>query len=84
MTYYQKSSIIELTKATLLDVYSQDFIRTAKAKGLNNRQIIWRHALKNALNPVVTAVSGWFASLIAGAVFIEYIFSPAITLPSLV
>ncbi len=66
--------ITELTKATLLDVYSQDFIRTAKAKGLNNRQIIWRHALKNALNPVVTAVSGWFASLIAGAVFVEYIF----------
>ena len=66
--------ITELTKATLLDVYSQDFIRTARAKGLNNRQIIWRHALKNALNPVITAVSGWFASLIAGAVFVEYIF----------
>ncbi|MGP1515241.1 MAG: ABC transporter permease [Bacteroidales bacterium] len=66
--------ITELTKATLLDVYSQDYIRTARAKGLNNRQIIWRHALKNALNPVITAVSGWFASLIAGAVFVEYIF----------
>lgn len=66
--------ITELTKATLLDVYSQDYIRTARAKGLNNRQVIWRHALKNALNPVITAVSGWFASLIAGAVFVEYIF----------
>ncbi len=66
--------ITELTKATLLDVYSQDYIRTARAKGLNNRQIIWRHALKNALNPVITATSGWFASLIAGAVFVEYIF----------
>ncbi|MBO6118351.1 MAG: ABC transporter permease [Bacteroidales bacterium] len=66
--------ITELTKATLLDVYSQDYIRTARAKGLNNRQVIWRHALKNALNPVITAASGWFASLIAGAVFVEYIF----------
>ena len=66
--------IIELTKSTLIDVYSKDYIRTAKAKGLTNRQIIWRHALKNALNPVITAVSGWFASLIAGAVFVEYIF----------
>lgn len=66
--------ITELTKSTLIDVYSKDYIRTAKAKGLTNRQIIWRHALKNALNPVITAVSGWFASLIAGAVFVEYIF----------
>ncbi len=66
--------ITELTKATLLDVYSQDYIRTARAKGMNNRQIIIHHALKNALNPVITAVSGWFASLIAGAVFVEYIF----------
>ncbi len=66
--------ITELTKATLLDVYSQDYIRTARAKGMNNRQIIIHHALRNALNPVITAVSGWFASLIAGAVFVEYIF----------
>ena len=66
--------ITELTKSTMTDVFSQDYIRTAKAKGLNNRQIVWRHALKNALNPVITAVSGWFASLIAGAVFVEYIF----------
>ena len=66
--------ITELTKSTLLEIYSQNYILTAKAKGLNTRQIIWRHALKNALNPIITAVSGWFASLIAGAVFVEYIF----------
>jgi peptide/nickel transport system permease protein len=49
-------------------------MRTAKAKGLNRYQIIIKHALRNALNPVVTAVSGWFASLLAGSFFVEYIF----------
>ena len=66
--------ITELTRSSMLDVMSQDYIRTAKAKGLSVYKIITRHALKNALNPVVTAVSGWFASLMAGAVFVEYIF----------
>lgn len=66
--------VIELTKNSLLDVLSQDYIRTAKAKGLGKRRIIVTHALKNALNPVITAISGWLASLLAGAVFVEYIF----------
>jgi peptide/nickel transport system permease protein len=66
--------IIPLMKNSLLEVLSQDYIRTAKAKGLSMYQIIKKHALKNALNPVVTAISGWFASLLAGAVFVEYIF----------
>ncbi len=66
--------VAELTRNSLLDVMSQDFIRTAKAKGLSKVTIVARHALKNALNPVVTAVTGWFASLMAGAVFVEYVF----------
>lgn len=66
--------INELTRSSMLDVMSQDYIRTARAKGLSMYRVITRHALKNALNPVVTAVSGWFASLMAGAVFVEYIF----------
>lgn len=66
--------VIELTKNSLLDVLSQDYIRTAKAKGLGYRTIVVKHALKNALNPVITAISGWLASLLAGAVFVEYIF----------
>ena len=65
--------IIQLMRNSLLEVLSQDYIRTAKAKGLSMYKIIKKHALKNALNPVVTAVSGWFASLLAGAVFVEYI-----------
>jgi peptide/nickel transport system permease protein len=66
--------IVELTRNSLLDVLSQDYIRTAHAKGLSNFRIITKHALKNAMNPVITAVSGWLASLLAGAVFVEYIF----------
>ena len=66
--------IVELTRSSLLDVMSQDYIRTARAKGLSEFRVVTRHALKNALNPVITAVSGWFASLMAGAVFVEYVF----------
>ncbi|MBS1651138.1 MAG: ABC transporter permease [Bacteroidetes bacterium] len=69
------SIVIQLTRSSLLDVLSQDYIRTAKAKGLAFKSIIVKHALKNALNPVVTAISGWFAGLMAGSVFVERIFS---------
>ena len=66
--------ISQLVRNELLNVLNQDYIRTAKAKGLSNFNVIKDHALKNALNPVVTAISGWFASLLAGAVFVEFIF----------
>lgn len=67
--------IIQLTRSSLLDVLSQDYIRTATAKGLSFYSVIFKHALKNALNPVITAISGWFAGLMAGAVFVEVIFN---------
>lgn len=66
--------ITQLTRSSLLDVLTQDYIRTAYAKGLSKAQIIWRHALPNALNPVVTAISGWLAELLAGSFFVEFIF----------
>ena len=66
--------IVQLTRNSMLQVMSQDYIRTAFAKGLTLRTIVLKHALKNMLNPVITAISGWFASLLAGAVFVEYIF----------
>ena len=66
--------VIQLMRNSLLEVMNQDYIRTARAKGLSEYQIIKSHALKNAMNPVVTAISGWFASMLAGAVFVEYIF----------
>ncbi len=67
--------VVQLTRSAMLDVLSQDFIRTARAKGLSENRVVFGHALRNALNPVVTAVSGWFASMLAGAVFIEFIFN---------
>lgn len=66
--------ITQLTRNSLLEVLNQDYIRTAYAKGLNTRQVIVKHALKNSLNPVITATSGWFASMLAGSVFVEFIF----------
>lgn len=68
------SIIVQLTRSAMLDVLEQDYIRTARAKGLSNPRIYLKHALPNALNPVITAVTGWFAELLAGAFFIEYIF----------
>jgi len=66
--------VIQLMRNSLLEVLNQEYIRTARAKGLSTYKIITKHALKNAMNPVVTAISGWFASMLAGAVFVEYIF----------
>lgn len=66
--------ITQLTRSALLDVLSQDYIRTAYAKGLSKRAVVLRHALPNALNPVLTAISGWLAELLAGSFFVEYIF----------
>ncbi len=66
--------IVQLTRSSMLEVLSLDYVRTAKAKGLSDYKVIVNHALRNALNPVLTAISGWLGSLLAGAVFIEYIF----------
>ncbi|MBA3828257.1 MAG: ABC transporter permease [Taibaiella sp.] len=66
--------ITQLTRSSMLDVLTQDYIRTAYAKGLTEKQVVYRHALPNALNPVLTAVSSWLAELLAGSFFIEYIF----------
>lgn len=68
------SAIMQLTRSSMLDVMSQDYIRTARAKGLKYWVVVVKHALKNALNPVVTSISGMFASLLAGALFVEWIF----------
>lgn len=68
------SVIVQLTRNTLLEVLSSDYIRTAKAKGLNPFQVIYKHALKNIMNPIITAISGWLGGMLAGAVFIEYVF----------
>ena len=66
--------ITQLVRSNLLEVLSQDYIKTAFSKGLSKYEVIFKHGLRNSINPVITAVSGWFASLLAGAIFVEYIF----------
>lgn len=65
---------MQLTRNSMLEVLSMDYVRTATAKGLSFRTVVMKHALRNALNPVITAISGWLASLLAGAVFVEIVF----------
>ncbi len=65
---------VQLTRNTMVDVLDQDFVRTARAKGLSYASSVWKHAFPNALNPLVTSVGGWFSSLLAGSFFTEYIF----------
>lgn len=67
--------IYQLTRSSMLDALSYDYVRTARAKGLSEFTIIIKHTLRNALNPVVTSISGWFASLLAGAYFVEIVFN---------
>lgn len=67
--------IIQLTRSSMLDVMSQDYIRTATAKGLGFYSVVFKHALKNALSPVITAISGSFATMMAGSVFVEEVFN---------
>ena len=68
------ATLTQLTRNSMLEALSQDYIRTARAKGISFKRVVLRHALRNALNPVVTSASGWLASLLAGAVFVEYVF----------
>jgi peptide/nickel transport system permease protein len=67
--------IAQLTRSAMLDVLSQDYVRTATAKGLSAPVVIIKHALRNAMNPIVSAISGWFAALLTGAFFVENVFN---------
>ena len=67
--------ITQLTRSSMLDVLSMDYVRTARAKGLSYYVVIFKHALRNALNPVITSISGWLAALFTGAYFIEEVFN---------
>jgi oligopeptide transport system permease protein len=69
------ASITRLTRTSMIDVLNSDYIKTAKAKGLNNRQIIFKHGLRNALLPVVTVLGPMVAGLLTGAFVIEKVFA---------
>lgn len=71
----QAAILTRVTRSALLDVLNEDFIRTARAKGLSRRAILWRHALPNALTPILTVMGLQFANLIAGAIIVENVFT---------
>jgi peptide/nickel transport system permease protein len=66
--------IAQMMRSSALEILNLDYVRTAYAKGLTTNQVLRRHVLRNALNPLITTISGWFASLLAGAVFVETVF----------
>ena len=70
----QASILARVMRSSLLDTLSEDYIRTSRAKGLTKRQALWRHALRNALIPVLTIIGLQFSFLLAGAIIIENVF----------
>ncbi len=70
----QAAILARVMRSSLLDILNEDFIRTARAKGLNRRQALWRHALRNALIPVLTIIGLQFSFLLAGSIIIEQVF----------
>lgn len=72
---YSTAIIARMTRSAMLDVIREDYVRTARAKGLNERRVIYRHALRNALVPVVTIQGLQFGTLLGGAVLTESVFA---------
>lgn len=72
---YYTSAVTRLVRASLIEVMGEDYIRTARSKGLPTRQVVLRHALRNALIPVVTVQAMYFAALLGGALVTEIIFA---------
>lgn len=70
----QASILTRVMRSSLLDVLNEDFMRTARAKGLSRRQALWKHALRNAMVPVLTIIGLQFSFLLAGAIIIENVF----------
>jgi peptide/nickel transport system permease protein len=71
----QSAILARITRSAVLDVLREDFVRTARAKGLSKRQVLWRHVLRNAFVPVLTVMGLQFANLLTGTVVIENVFS---------
>jgi len=68
------AGLLRLTRSTMLETIRQDYIRTARAKGASERTVVWRHALKNALLPVVTSLGMNFGASLGGAIIAETVF----------
>jgi peptide/nickel transport system permease protein len=70
----QMAILARITRSSVLEVLREDFVRTARAKGLSRRAVLWKHVLRNALIPVVTIMGLQFANLIAGTIVVENVF----------
>ncbi|HET6400912.1 MAG TPA: ABC transporter permease [Candidatus Kapabacteria bacterium] len=75
LAFQPVSIIARVTRSSMLEVMTSDYVRTAKAKGATWKSIVFKHTLRNALNPVVTTVGTWLAGLLVGVYFLEYIFN---------
>ena len=71
----QAAILARITRSAVLDVLREDFVRTARAKGLTRRAVLWRHVLRNAMVPVLTVMGLQFANLLTGTIVVEYVFS---------
>ena len=74
LSFYDVCYIAKLTRTSMLDAINQDYIRTAKAKGVKNKWIVLKHALRNSLIPVITFLAMTFSNIVAGSIIIEQIF----------
>ena len=75
LSFSSMATVSRLMRTSMLDVLGQDYIKTAKAKGLSQKKIIWKHAVRNAIMPVITVLGPIAASVLTGAFVVENIFS---------
>ena len=75
LSTFPTALIARVTRASMLDVLQQDYIRTARAKGLSEWTVIFKHVFRNSLIPLITLFAGLLPGLIAGSIIVEYIFS---------
>ena len=71
----QAAMLTRMTRASMIDMINNDYIKTAKAKGLSERVILYKHVLKNALIPIITTIGQTFATLLSGAAVVETVFN---------
>ncbi len=75
LTYVQFAYLSKLTRTSLLEVLGSDYVRTARAKGLDGRTVLWQHGFRNALGPIITFLAALLPAIIAGSVIVERIFT---------
>jgi peptide/nickel transport system permease protein len=70
--------VMRVTRSSVLEIMSEDYVRTARAKGLGENTILWRHVLRNALVPVITVVGLELGTLLSGSIIVETVFARAV------